>query len=117
MRIVGTGVDIVEIKRIKKAAQNQAFLNRVFAPEELAYSLPSVKKWERLAVRFAAKEAAWKAIGKEGLWLKQIVIERLSNGKPVLNLQKLGFPKGWKASITLSHSDNYAVAYCLVYQQ
>ncbi|MBI2070928.1 MAG: holo-ACP synthase [Elusimicrobia bacterium] len=117
MTIIGTGVDIIEIERIKKAGKNPRFLSRVFSKEELAYAVKSRKKWERLAVRFAAKEAVWKALSSPSVNLRDITVQRLDNGKPILDLSKLGFPKKWKASITLSHSDHYAVAYCLVYSE
>ncbi len=117
MKIIGTGVDIVEIHRIKEAAKRPGFLNRFFSKEELSYSLKSKKKWERLAVRFAAKEAVWKALGKEGIPLKSLAVERELSGKPFVNLKALGLPKSWKVTISLSHSDNYAVAYCLVYSE
>ncbi|MBI4063871.1 MAG: holo-ACP synthase [Elusimicrobia bacterium] len=117
MKIIGTGVDIVEITRIKQAGKNKKFLERVFSPEELDYSLKSKKKWERLAVRFAAKEAVWKAIGSSKIILKDISVKRMDNGKPFIDLKSLGLSEGWKASLSLSHSDHYAVAYCLVYQE
>lgn len=107
----------MEIARIKKAGRNSNFLNRVFTKEELRYASSSQKKWERLAVRFAAKEATWKALGASKITLNNISIGRLASGKPVINLQSLGFPKTWKASISLTHSDNYAVAHCLVYEE
>ena len=118
MKIIGTGVDIVEIKRVRELARrNPKFLKRVFSPEELAYSLKSKKSWERLAVRFAAKEAVWKALGREGVPLREISIQRADNGKPNVDLTPLKVSSRWKASVTLSHSKNYAVAFCLVYEK
>ncbi|MBI4668630.1 MAG: 4'-phosphopantetheinyl transferase superfamily protein [Elusimicrobia bacterium] len=89
----------------------------MFSRDELAYAMKSQKKWERLAVRFAAKEAVWKALGVGGLGLKDISIKRSGNGMPFVDLKELGLPKNRKASLSLSHSDNYAVAYCLVYRE
>lgn len=119
MKIIGTGIDIIEIDRIRKVAQrNPAFLSRVFTKEELAYSLKSRKKWERLAVRFAAKEAVWKALrGRQSVSLKDISVSRALNGEPSVDLKPLGMPKNWKASLSLSHNDTHAVAHCLVYQE
>lgn len=117
MKIIGTGVDIVEVARIKTAAKTSGFLKRVFSPEELSYSLKGKKKWEHLAVRFAAKEAVWKSLGQQNVALQKISVTRTHTGKPLVDLKNLPVPKRWKASISLAHSDNYAVAYCLVYEQ
>ncbi|MEK7288259.1 MAG: holo-ACP synthase [Elusimicrobiota bacterium] len=119
MRIIGTGIDIIEIERIRKVSQrNPAFLKRVFSKEELGYALKSKKKWERLAVRFAAKEAVWKALrGRQQVALRGISVSRAANGEPWVNLKTLGLPKGWKASLSLSHNDTHAVAHCLVYAE
>ena len=63
--IVGTGVDIAEVARIKSAMERfgDRFLNRVFTPDEVRYATSKANAAERLAARFAAKEAAMKAIG------------------------------------------------------
>lgn len=117
MRIIGTGVDIVEIKRIRSVAKNNPrFLTRVFSPQELQYALKSKKQWERLAVRFAAKEAVWKALSRTGVSLVNICVTRDEDGKPSVDLKKLKLPAKIKLSISLSHSDHYAVAYCLAYE-
>ena len=56
--ICGVGIDIVEISRIReKIASNKAFLKRVFTEDELKYSLGKKNQYQRLAARFAAKEA------------------------------------------------------------
>lgn len=117
MKIIGTGIDIVEIDRIRRVAgQNSRFLERVFSREELNYSLKGKKRWERLAVRFAAKEAVWKALGGGKFSLRDISVARAENGKPGVDLKKLSVSRRWKASLSLSHSDHYAVAYCLIYE-
>ncbi|MFC1521256.1 holo-ACP synthase [Elusimicrobiota bacterium] len=118
MRIIGTGVDIIEIKRVRALAKREPkFLSRVFSKEELLYSMRSKKRWEHLAVRFAAKEALWKALGKDGVPLSAISVKRDNRGKPTMNLKNLGVPRSWQASISLSHSREYAVAYCIVYSK
>src|SRR5215831_6310877 len=63
--IVGTGVDIAEVHRIAAAVKRfgDRFLKRVFTPAEIRYCLGKTNTAERLAARFAAKEAGMKAIG------------------------------------------------------
>ena len=71
MRIIGTGVDIVEISRIKKAADKwkEKFLGRVFTEAELKYSYGKKFLYQHLAARFAAKEAVLKAFGDSSICL------------------------------------------------
>ena len=63
--IVGTGVDIVETERIEEALGRHGFrfVKRLFTPAEMEYCEGFKKKAERYAARFAAKEAAFKALG------------------------------------------------------
>ena len=63
--IVGTGIDIAEVERIAHSIERfgRRFLERVFTPEEIRYCESKANKAERYAGRFAAKEAAMKAIG------------------------------------------------------
>ena len=63
MKIVGTGVDIVENSRIKKSILNNLFLNRVFTREEILNSKKMKNKSSYFAKRFAAKEAFVKSLG------------------------------------------------------
>lgn len=102
------GVDIVEIARVRALARrNPRFLTRVFSAEEIAYCDGKKLKWQHYAVRFAAKEAVWKALGTGGLILKDIAVSSDKHGRPgVLIRGKKA--KGLKLS--LSHSDRYAVA-------
>ena len=111
------GVDIIEIKRIKKASQQwgERFLRRVFTPIEISLYQG---KHDSLAARFAAKEAVLKALGAcdRGISWQDIEILAQPDGKPTVNL--LGRAKEIAAelsikelNISLSHSDNYAVAF------
>jgi holo-[acyl-carrier protein] synthase len=59
--ILGIGIDIIELRRIERALSPR-FIARVFTPREIAYCEPS-RRVEKYAARFAAKEAARKAIG------------------------------------------------------
>ena len=71
--IIGTGVDIVEISRIKNAAKKwkKSFLEKIFTDKELEYSNEKTSSYQHLAARFAAKEAVLKALGS-GLPRKRI---------------------------------------------
>ena len=114
MAICGTGIDIVEINRIKKLMEKDERLkNRVFTENEIRYCERKRKKYHHYAVRFAAKEAVWKALGKGGVGLKNIEIRNRSNGQPEVYLKgkKLGPPK---ILISLAHSHEYAVAQAIV---
>jgi len=117
LKILGTGIDIIEIKRIKKViAGNKAFRKRVFTKREIAYCEGKANKYQHYAVRFAAKEAILKALGSKGIALIDISIKNLDNGKPepVLSgkLKKLGE----NITVSLSHCDDYAVAQAIYFR-
>ncbi len=105
------GIDIVEIKRVARLARRNArFLSRVFSPEEIRYCRDKKKKWQHFAVRFAAKEAVWKALGRPGLDLKDISIRRAVSGRPSILLE--GRPAPY-IQISLTHTESYAAAVAL----
>ena len=61
------GLDIVEVPRIRRIIRRTpGFLERVFTAEEIAYCRGHKDPWPHYAVRFAAKEAVWKALGQAG---------------------------------------------------
>ena len=91
MRIIGTGVDIVENSRIKKSILNNSFLNRVFTNEEILISKNMKNKSSYFAKRFAAKEAFVKSLGtgfKNGINFKDISIINDKLGKPSFFITK-----------------------------
>lgn len=116
---LAVGVDVIEIERIAQAIERWGarFLERVYTPAEIAHCRGRVPS---LAARFAAKEAAGKALGVGIGWgggLRWTEIEVRNNrlGKPELilhsNAQKLAEKLGLKVwSISLSHSRENAVA-------
>lgn len=121
MTIVGHGVDIVEVARIREmlARHEDQFLNRCFTPREQADAAGAGKRREeRLAGRFAAKEATLKALGtgwRHGIAWTEIEVTPNDAGAPQLALtgQALRFAasKGitdWLLSI--SHTDTNAIA-------
>lgn len=122
MPIVATGVDLVRIDRIAASRQRHAdrFLERCFTPAERAYALSSDRLCdERLAARFAAKEAVFKALGTgwgEGVgWAEVEVTRDAATGRPGIALTGraaevaagLGIAR-WHLS--LSHTEGLALA-------
>ena len=114
---LATGVDIVEIERVREAIERQGerFTQRLFTERELAQVGENIAS---LAARFAAKEAVSKALGTGMGKVRPVEMEVLrdENRAPKLQLsgealrvaQSLGL-QTW--SISLSHSDEYAVAF------
>lgn len=116
MARVSTGVDMIEIERVLSTIERfgRRFLERVFTPAELAEAGANPAS---LAARFAAKEAAAKALGTgigEVAW-QEIEVLRCANHQPELKLhgaaarlaRELGL-EDW--SLSLSHSQTYAIA-------
>ena len=91
MKIIGTGVDIVENSRIKKSILNNSFLNRVFTNEEIFISEKMKNKTSYFAKRFAAKEAFVKSLGtgfRYGFNFKDISVINDKLGKPSFFITK-----------------------------
>ena len=118
--IVGMGVDVAEVARVRAAAERfgARFLERVFTPAEIAYVEHKANRFERYAARFAAKEAGMKAIGtgwKRGVRWRDFEVANLPSGKPTLRLygeaarvaERLGV-KG--VAISLTHTAEMAMA-------
>lgn len=120
MRIVGTGIDLVEVPRFEKAARKggRRFVGRLFTPGELAYASEHRAKAQHLAVRFAAKEAVVKALGAPkglGLEWKDLEIVRAASGQPQVLFH--GTMKRWsryQVHLSLTHTAQYAVASAIV---
>lgn len=108
------GIDLVEIKRIEKLLKNSSFIKRVFSKEEINYCEKKAQKAQHYAARFAAKEAVYKAFsGKYSIALKNIVVKNLQNGKPEILIKHM--PKNKiKVEVSLSHTENYAVAVAII---
>ena len=104
------GVDIVEIHRIAKQVGNASFLKRVFTPQEVAYCRSRKNSPQHFAVRFAGKEAVWKAVGEPKLLHRDIQVRNRSNGKPEVIFPKRFSRFARRGSISLSHGRDYAVA-------
>ena len=90
--IVGTGVDLCEVDRIRKAitaSHGSRLVERVFTAREIAYAERKANPYERYAARFAAKEAGMKALGtgwRGGLGWQDLEVINESSGRPTLKL-------------------------------
>ncbi len=89
--IVGTGIDIAEVDRIRAAIERHGhrFIDRIYTLGEIAYVESKANRFERYAARFAAKEAGMKAIGtgwKRGVRWQDFEVANLPSGKPALKL-------------------------------
>lgn len=114
------GIDIVEIKRLEKMSHKwgKSFLAKVYTQKELRYARSKKFPYQHLAARFAAKEAIFKALGEvETNFVGWKNVEVLNNafGKPQVfwhgQAEKVRKKrKIKKALVSLSHTENYAVA-------
>lgn len=123
--IIGTGVDIIEVGRIKKALDEwgDRFLERVFTQRELDYANTKKFSHENLAARFACKESVLKAFGdmRMGIQLKDIEVLNDPKGKPEIVLH--GEAKEFAAKnrmdniiVSMSHTSNYAVSNAILWR-
>lgn len=120
MRVLGHGIDLVDIARIERTLNDHSerFLERCFTPAERAYADQSKRRLEHLAARFAAKEAVMKALGTgwaEGIAWTDIEVEREASGRPVVVLHGLAEQRARDMGVlawhlTLSHTATTAVA-------
>ena len=101
------GIDLIEVKRIGRLIRNKSFLERVFTPVEIEYCFLKKKSAQHFAVRFAAKEAVWKALGKKNVTLKDISVRNLPDGAPRVTVKGKSVPG---LSVSLTHTDDYAAA-------
>jgi len=118
--IVGTGVDIIEVERVAAAMERfgERFLKRIFTPAEIRYCDAKKNRGERYAARFAAKEAAFKALGtgwNQGVAWRDVEVRHAPGGRPTLaftgraaqHAARLGMKR---ASLSLSHTKQQAMA-------
>ncbi len=113
--ILGTGIDIIEIDRIRKSIDKWGdnFLNHVFLQEEIAYARKHKNAAQHFAARFAAKEAVYKALNDKSISWKDIKIINDADGKPHCIIMKENHDHH-KILISLSHSENYAIANAII---
>ena len=120
--ILGIGVDIVEIRRIKKIMErNKSFLHKIFNGEEIEYFERRMLRPEYISGSFAAKEAVAKALGTgfRDFGFKDIIITRNSLGKPEVILmgmaKEIALQKGeYIFHLSISHGEDSAIAYAVL---
>jgi len=113
---LGTGTDIEEVARFKKAIRNRTFLLRTFSKNEIEYCQAKGSPERHFAGVFAAKEAAYKAIQqlhptKVSLLTLEILHRR--SGLPYLRISSSTLRQHLRINVSISHSNNYAVAVAL----
>ncbi len=117
------GVDLVDLARFskKKYSPKDAVLRRIFTAEELRYCLSRRNPAQHLAARFAAKEAAWKALSGMSRtfrtpltkFLLEVEVRRDKEGRPSLHFMRATHQK-YKTFLSLAHSDTQAIAVVLI---
>lgn len=121
MAIFGIGIDLVEVRRIRKAIDNygERFRNRVFTPKEIGFCEGLTDKYPSYAARFAAKEAFSKALGTG---LRGVIswqeIEVCDNERTRPTIKATGraaeILKNRKVHLSLSHIVDYAAAVAVI---
>ncbi|ASQ89701.1 holo-[acyl-carrier-protein] synthase [Prosthecochloris sp. GSB1] len=116
----GIGVDIVDIRRIRKSVEKygERFLRRVLTETELAYCRKKADMMPSVAARFAAKEALSKAIGEgisEAFSFESVEILNDARGRPFVRVIDSSLDIEEEAvRISLSHDGDYAIAFVQV---
>ena len=118
--IVGSGIDIAEVPRVADSIKRfgDRFVQRVFTEAEIRYCDSKANRIERYAARFAAKEAAMKALGTgwaHGVTWKSVEVGRQPGGRPTIIFhgkaaefaQKLGVKH---VALSLTHTKEFAMA-------
>jgi holo-[acyl-carrier protein] synthase len=122
--IVGTGVDLAEVDRIRESVERfgDRFLNRIYTGRERAYVQRKANKFERYAARFAAKEAGMKAIGtgwRHGVRWQDFEVVNLPSGRPTLLLHGVAAEFAERMGVTniqlsLTHTAQLGLAYVIL---
>lgn len=122
--IIGTGIDICEVDRIRAAIARfgDRFLKRVFTEREIRYAERKANRNERYAARFAAKEAGMKAIGtgwRRGVRWQDFEVVNLPSGKPTLQFhgkaREFADAQGVRnISLSLTHTKAQAMAFLIL---
>ena len=122
--ILGTGVDLAEVSRIKASIERygEKFIRRIYTPAEIAYVERKANKYQRYAARFAAKEAGMKAIGtgwRRGVTWQDFEVANLPSGKPTLLLHGVAADFAGKLgvkniSLSITHTAELGMAHVIL---
>ena len=121
MKILGIGVDIIKNDRIRKLIKSNKFKSRIYTAREIKLSKKTKNKIAFFSKRFAAKEAAAKALGtgfRNGVFWRDLEVTNLPSGKPMitfhgnsqLQLKKIANDKEPDISLTITDEFPYAQA-------
>lgn len=119
---ISVGVDIEEVHRFQTLLHNRRFLSRVYTPQEISYCQSKKNAPQHFAVRFAAKEAVWKALSdvmrskKYNLGHLDIGVRNDASGKPTVKLSKQFSAYSKKISLSLSHTNSTVVAVAVIHR-
>ena len=116
------GVDIVSVKRIKKAFSDPSRLKRMFTPAEIEYIRSHKETATITAGRFAAKEAIYKCLSPLGIEFEydqiSVITDRGKGPEVIAETPELKDKlSGKKLSISISHENEFAVAFCILYEE
>ena|SRR3974390_710724 len=122
--ILGTGVDIAEVPRIRESVERfgDRFLHRVFTESEIRYCEAKANRFESYAARFAAKEAGMKALGtgwNHGVRWRDIEVVRPRGQRPTIQFhgqaaaiaEKLG---ARNIALSITHTKEQALAHVII---
>jgi phosphopantetheine--protein transferase-like protein len=118
--IYGIGIDIIDVKRIKRLIEKKkkTSLEKIFSKEEIKYCEQfKEKKFLHYAGRFAAKESFLKA-AKKIFPLKDIEIKNINKIPKIFGKKTVKkFLKDKETFLSISHIEDYALAFCLIWQK
>lgn len=122
--ILGIGVDCIEIERFKNWQHySNVQLSRIFCPQEIAYCKENpLLSTQRFAVRFAAREALYKALAQAApgqsvpflTLCRNVIIQKDTQNVPFLNLKNALGPKQAKYLLSMTHSKTMATAFVVI---
>lgn len=120
--ILGLGIDIIEIERVKDSIDKfgDKFLNKLFTEKEIEYCSSKPNKYQHYAARFAAKEAVAKALAtgwNHEFNFKFVEIFNEPNGMPKVNLHgslKSFLENDKELKISITHSRDYAACVAII---
>ena len=121
--IFGTGIDIIEVDRIKNSIQKYSdrFKKKIFTQKEIDYCHSQADPAKHFAARFTVKEAVLKCFGTGmtgGILWKDIEVDKLNSGQPFINLygngKKLFNQLNLKhIHVSITHDKTYAAAHAI----
>ncbi len=123
--VLGIGIDIIEIVRIKKSIDQYGdhFLNKIYTKTEIEYCQSKSNKYQHYAARFAAKEAIYKALSSDTekiySW-QDVEIYNEINGLPKVNFYgelKDYLNEDKQLKISISHSENYVTCVAILFNK